>query len=396
MRYTEGMGSDSRGGLEVGAKIRQEGGPASAGAEPNVLSMAQRRTRLIAYLVDLGIMGAALMLLWLALLLRFSAPGPSVALAVAGCLSVLGQLGLNLYWLKRYGQSIGKRALDIRIAGPDGEAVGLGRIVFRRLAPVFVLGRLPGVGPLLLMVDGLTIFRPSRRCLHDDLAGTRVLQDESRTDRPMATRGLIGVTVILAIGTLLLTPVEAWKAEGPSMEPTLLDDERFVTLNLFGFSPWQVFRSGLYRESALQRGDIVVLVSPADGVEVTKRIMGLPGDHIDIDGHSLHINEIPVEERPVGPCEHGRHPDCQVYQRVIDGRFFLVAYARPGVPGSKSVEVPEGQVYVLGDRLDQSNDSRNPEFGTVPLGNVVGVAALRHGSHDHEGRLRPERIFDAL
>jgi uncharacterized RDD family membrane protein YckC len=91
-------------------------------------------------------------------------------------LAMAGLVVWNCVWLHRYGQTLGKRALRIRIVRTNGERAGLGRIFLLRFLPVFLLGLIPFLGPLLSLADTLLIFRDSRQCLHDQFADTVVVR----------------------------------------------------------------------------------------------------------------------------------------------------------------------------------------------------------------------------
>lgn len=78
--------------------------------------------------------------------------------------------------LHHYGQTWGKRILGIRIVDLDGAKPPLGRLLTRRYVPIQVANLIPVVGPLLVLVDTLMIFRADRRCAHDLIAGTRVVK----------------------------------------------------------------------------------------------------------------------------------------------------------------------------------------------------------------------------
>lgn len=81
------------------------------------------------------------------------------------------------YLLQKYGQTIGKRLLGIRIvSASDGQLVSLGKIFGLRYVPIQLAGLLPVVGNILPLVDVLFIFREDRRCLHDFIAGTKVVR----------------------------------------------------------------------------------------------------------------------------------------------------------------------------------------------------------------------------
>ncbi|HXA47554.1 MAG TPA: RDD family protein, partial [Burkholderiaceae bacterium] len=82
---------------------------------------------------------------------------------------------INGYFLAQSGQSLGKKALGIKIVRTDGSQPPLQHIVLRRLAPMYVAQVIPYIGPLLGLVDILLIFRSSRQCIHDQIADTLVV-----------------------------------------------------------------------------------------------------------------------------------------------------------------------------------------------------------------------------
>ncbi|MCO4768597.1 MAG: RDD family protein [Deltaproteobacteria bacterium] len=95
--------------------------------------------------------------------------------ALAGVLA-LAVLAVNLNMLNQRGQTIGKRILGVRIVRMDGSDISLGRIIGLRVLPIQLLGLIPGVGGIFGLADSLFIFRDDRRCLHDLLADSKVIQ----------------------------------------------------------------------------------------------------------------------------------------------------------------------------------------------------------------------------
>jgi uncharacterized RDD family membrane protein YckC len=80
--------------------------------------------------------------------------------------------------LQAGGQTWGKKALTMRIVGIDGQQPGLGRLLGLRYRTTQVINLVPFVGPLYGLVDSLMIFGEERRCLHDRIAGTRVVMTD--------------------------------------------------------------------------------------------------------------------------------------------------------------------------------------------------------------------------
>ena len=82
----------------------------------------------------------------------------------------------------RYGQTVGKRMMGIRVVRTDGGRVAFGRFIFLRWLPLTLLGLVPLVRYFIGLVDSLLIFRASSRCLHDDIADTQVVTAGSSVD----------------------------------------------------------------------------------------------------------------------------------------------------------------------------------------------------------------------
>jgi uncharacterized RDD family membrane protein YckC len=171
--------------------FRPPSAPVADQAEVQALVLAERGARFWAKCVDwltlLGlVLGAGLVsVLTVPAMLAYRKAGGSatglhlVAAAVMGLSLVLGGIALvvwNCIWLHQYGQTVGKRALGIRIVRSDGGRATLGRIFALRYLPVTLLGAIPYVGPLISLVDVLLIFRDSRQCMHDQIADTIVVK----------------------------------------------------------------------------------------------------------------------------------------------------------------------------------------------------------------------------
>lgn len=156
-------------------------------ASPDFLELADRGTRLGAKLLDGLIFGGGVMVIGImaailipALLSQRRGGGSSTAaFVVFGVLAgglLLAMLIWNLVWLHRYGQTIAKRILKIRIVRSNGEPVGLGRLLGLRIVVMGVIEAIPLLGPLFSLVNICFIFRDDRRCIHDLMADTIVVK----------------------------------------------------------------------------------------------------------------------------------------------------------------------------------------------------------------------------
>jgi uncharacterized RDD family membrane protein YckC len=141
--------------------------------------LATRGKRFLAAMVDGGIAVGAL---WLLSVFTpydvWSDDGlslwtPRIADTAIG---VVLYLALHGYLLVTRGQTIGKALFKIRIARPDGSKPSIGRLLGLRESPLFLANIVPMLGQIFVLVDSLFIFRESRRCLHDQIADTVVLQ----------------------------------------------------------------------------------------------------------------------------------------------------------------------------------------------------------------------------
>lgn len=138
--------------------------------------LAERGQRLGASIVDgLTLMPAAG--LNLLLTKKFGGASPSWLLpaGIIGGVLLLVVWGFNLYFLKRDGQTLGKKAVGIRIVRSDGSRATLARLVFARALPVWIINFIPLVN-MLVLVDVLFIFGKQRRCIHDHIADTIVVK----------------------------------------------------------------------------------------------------------------------------------------------------------------------------------------------------------------------------
>ncbi len=100
---------------------------------------------------------------------------PFLLIVTSSVLGFIGFLLLNGYFLKTNGQTVGKKLSGIRIADLDGKVPDFAKVVLLRYLPVSLVATIPLVGGYLTVIDVLFIFRSDRRCLHDLIAGTKVV-----------------------------------------------------------------------------------------------------------------------------------------------------------------------------------------------------------------------------
>ncbi|MEF3083895.1 signal peptidase I [Luteimonas sp. SMYT11W] len=171
-----------------------------------------------------------------------------------------------------------------------------------------------------------------------------------------------GLPLVCLLGLLLVARsslANHYYVPSGSMEPTLLPGDRVVVdMRAYGlrvpFTQWAVWGG-----DAPARGDVVVFRSPSDGIRLIKRVVAVGGDRVDLVDGRLAINGAPLADQPGAPEDFG---DVQVTLNLDAG----------GGPDLEALQVPDGQVLVLGDHRGASIDGRY--FGFVPAAAIYGQA----------------------
>jgi len=149
-------------------------------------------------------------------------------------------------------------------------------------------------------------------------------------------------SLYIVIVLFLFQPTQV---QGASMEPTLHTGERIVMSKI------------TYKLRPMERGDIVVVNSPRNrDVQYIKRLIGLPGDKIEVKNQLVYVNNQPLQENYISAPTN-----------LWDGGF---------LKADQPVTVPAGYIFVMGDNRPRSSDSR--EFGFIPTQSVVGTAIYRY------------------
>ena len=175
-----------------------------------------------------------------------------------------------------------------------------------------------------------------------------------------------------------------------SMVPTLEVGDR-LTVNKFAYGysrhslpldmslPASI--KGRYLAGEPKRGDIVVFVHPKRADRMIKRLIGLPGDRIAIDGGEVILNGERVKrtlERTYKFREfEGRVVEVNRYVETLPGGFghpILEYTGRHRRASMAEIKIPPGQYFMMGDNRDNSSDSRFEDMGLVPFENLVGRA----------------------
>ena len=198
--------------------------------------------------------------------------------------------------------------------------------------------------------------------------------------------------IALVIRTVLFQP---FNIPSGSLIPTLLiGDYLFVSKYTYGYSKHSLpfspnIMNGRIWGSSPKRGEIVVFKYPGDSsTDYIKRVIGLPGDKVQMVEGRLRINGEFVKREPIkafeGVDRFGREKPVPTYRETLPGG---VSHQVIEIDGDQSTtdnttvfEVPTGHYFMVGDNRDNSSDSRVPVsqggVGFVPFENIVGRAEM--------------------
>lgn len=194
--------------------------------------------------------------------------------------------------------------------------------------------------------------------------------------------------IALVIRTFLFQP---FNIPSGSMKATLLvGDYLFVSKYSYGYSHFSLpmsppLFSGRIPSGWLpERGDVVVFRLPKDdSIDYIKRVIGLPGDKIQVIDGGVVINGVPVKREPapafVEAEETGRATPVKRWKETLPNgvTFYTLDLVDNGFADNTQVyTVPAGQYFMMGDNRDNSTDSRFSQVGTVPFENIVGKAQI--------------------
>lgn len=226
---------------------------------------------------------------------------------------------------------------------------------------------------------------------------------------------IYAVLIALAVRTFAYEP---FSIPSGSMIPTLLvGDYLFVSKFSYGYSRYSLpfglpLIPGRIFANEPERGDVAVFKLPSDNkTDYIKRIIGLPGDRIQVIDGIVHINgEAVKRERDGYLTVSDQMQNPRRFNRYVETlpegkRHDIVEFSDESYSDDTPVYiVPEGMYFAMGDNRDSSKDSRFPSVGFVPFENLVGRAEFIFFSIDGSPwkiwewlkTLRFDRLFQGI
>lgn len=215
---------------------------------------------------------------------------------------------------------------------------------------------------------------------------------------------VFSILVALLIATSFKSAIADWNiVPSGSMNPTIVEGDR-IFVNKLAYDlkiPYTTCHLSIWDNP--DRGDIVVFYSPADGKRLVKRVIGIPGDHLEMRENRLFINGEPIHYDHV---EH-REPDiisnhsCVQHllynERLSDSAHLILISPRVrSINSFGPINIPEDHYFMMGDNRDNSFDSRY--FGLVERKKIVGQANSVIISLDRNNHFSPRwsRFFTKL
>jgi signal peptidase I len=197
---------------------------------------------------------------------------------------------------------------------------------------------------------------------------------------------LLALLLFLGLRTLLFQP---FTIPSDSMEPALQSGDYMVVSKFdYGFGRYSLPLALPFGEGRLfghepRRGDVIVFKLPRDNAtDYVKRLIGLPGDRVQVVHGVVWLNGRPLAQTPLrlmrDPDNPGRIAS-RVRETLPDGRSYLTFHEDADHDGENTgvYVVPQGQYFFMGDNRDNSADSRWPKevgVGFVPAANLEGRA----------------------
>lgn len=256
----------------------------------------------------------------------------------------------------KYGHTPGKKLLQLRVVNTAYQPVSFGTALLRESIGKWLSGLFLNLGYLWVFING------RRQAWHDKLAKTFVVKTDNTgalipidSEEPVTTRQKVTfAAMFLVIGlpipaaTLFLIVyvffAQPFQIAGNAMVPNYVDGQYYLVNKM------------AYRTNEPTRGDVIVFRSPQNAEkDLTKRVIGVPGDIVSIQNGMVYLNGQVLDE-----------------SAYIKGE--VQTYGGEFLKEGESVTVPENHYFVLGDNRPFSSDSR--EWGFVSKKSIIGKMAF--------------------
>lgn len=198
---------------------------------------------------------------------------------------------------------------------------------------------------------------------------------------------LTPLVISLALAMALrVTTIQPFRIPSGAMQPTLrVGDYIVVTKGSYGYSRYSaaplqdLFPEGRINAKAPRRGDIVVFRPPHEpDRDFVKRLIGMPGDRIQMNEGALYINGEAVKREPMGPTAacpaESESPFAAIaYRETLPNGVSYITCDKgvTELDNTRLFVVPDGHYFLMGDDRDNSDDSRR-SVGYVPFDNLIG------------------------
>jgi signal peptidase I len=217
---------------------------------------------------------------------------------------------------------------------------------------------------VILLVD-LLVLKPKRRAT-DTAKPIPVVVEYARAMAPV-------LVIVLLLRSFLFEP---FRIPSASMMPGLVDGD-FILVNKFSYGlRLPVINTKVWSTWEPQRGDVVVFRSTSGPpINLIKRLVGLPGDHIVVSDNRLTINGVQVPLQPDGQYAGGYgFTGAELDREQLGQADHLIMLAHERMAADFDGVVPAGHYFFMGDNRNDSEDSRFAPVGFVPEDHLIGHA----------------------